>query len=315
MKILLVRTSAQSGYEPLSAQLARELKQIQYMAAEVTEIEAAAGVTDALNYQYDCIILLDSLKFYLDNRLSVKGRPWVCLASFCFEPMVSLLTTPINETGVHVVFSNCAPFVAQISHVLPTMYFWKPVLPAAPEVHGTRVGCVLPNIADRDFCLLQLAADIFEAEKADTNRLVIYTRCNDTFKLPERLRRYEEEYQADLETNALAEYEIFRKIKHFIPAPRITDYRVGIVPAEIIKAAVYNCEPVLVGHPALKPLEKYITPIFDSLKAYKAKLIEIAKETPSSQISVNIPEGMRPTVGDLARAISLSHQRWKANAS
>jgi hypothetical protein len=222
------------------------------------------------------------------------------------------MALPINETGITVVFSNCAHFVSQISHVMPAMFYWRP-LPAnlVPTNTDRMIGCVLPNIVDRDFCLLDLAASAMnKAGRGD--KFVIYTRDNDDWKLPDSLEKYRKPYSVGGEAAA------YQSIKFYIPAPRITDYRVGIVPPEIIRACAYGCQPLLIYHPALAPLQKIVNPIVTSLKDYKdhiKDICEVKEGTKFDIVTTSIPKEWKVTAVELVNTIAMAHQRWKANAS
>jgi len=311
MRTALVYSESQLGFDPAVQEFLEALFSNYHFksVSEVIKADDGKGIIEAC----DVIILIDSLEWYLANKLKIKGRPWVCMLSFCFEPNITLMTNPINETGIAVVISSCAHFVNQVSHVLPAMFAWRPVPSNAspskfePEI----IGCVLPNTFDRDFCLLDMAAKIKDSLCSET-KFEIFAREDDKYKLPASLEIYRHTYPPGEEAKA------YQSIKFYIPAPRITDYRVGIVPPEIIRACTYGCQPLLIYHPALAPLQACVNPMFTSIKDYKARLNEVFTWKPGEKlniVSTSIPKEMKPTAESLVNTVALAHQRWKANAS
>ena len=85
MQWLLLHSPKQNGNDGLYRQIAKRLP------GSVDIFAADAGGLEGPEVAYDAILVLDSLNWFMQNRLSIPGRPWVCAASFCFEDLKHLI--------------------------------------------------------------------------------------------------------------------------------------------------------------------------------------------------------------------------------
>ena len=111
MKILFVYSVLQTGFDPVIPALIQELQignTVTYQSAE--NDVATSCVCDICQEEYDAVILVDALRWYLKNRLKLVGRPWVCLVSFSFETLTPYIRIPSADSGVNAIFSNCPVF-------------------------------------------------------------------------------------------------------------------------------------------------------------------------------------------------------------
>jgi hypothetical protein len=313
MNVLVAYSSKVLGHDGIINEIREDLSLRKFDDSEthVTVINVdELDSENALQNDYGALIFIDALDWYTTNRLKIVGQPWICVVSFSFASLVSLMQTAISDTGINTLFSNSTVFVDRCGPTVPAMFTWKPIhKPVSGLTIGDKIGCVLQNIEDRDFCLLDLVyKELKKLGKED--RFVIYLDANEKGRLPDSLQ----------ESGRVIPYffaqesdQSYFNLEFYIPAPRITDYRVGMIPPEYIKAMHYGCKPLLLWHPALQPLNGVITPIFSSLKDYREAIREVA--TSSKDIIVKLPENYVLTTDKFSKGIVAAYQRWKTNAS
>lgn len=307
MEWLLAYSSEQTGHTGLAEALAASL------GARLlnTDLSDAAWPDEAP----DALLLLNGLQWYLHNRLSLRGRPWVCAASYCFEDLRQLieLNANISDTGVHVLFHNCAEFMRRVSAAMPARFCWQPLsrVPVAREREREpglcTVGTVLPNVMDRDFSQVLYTYQAFLRAGA-AERFVVYGRPNERMRLPEELRPALRVYEDMVDA--------FDQLDYFVPAPRVNDYRIGIVPSEVVWAAHCGCVPLLIYHPLMGVLERVGFTLEKSLRAYDTTInLVLTRDERSSEIRrVEMPDSMRFVAEQFVNEVKVARARWQANA-
>jgi hypothetical protein len=163
-------------------------------------------------------------------------------------------------------------------------------------------GTVLPNVVDRDFSQLKWTADFLAPEGHDA-KLKIFISSAEKMRLPPSLDKYA--------VRVPDVFEHYQSIRYFIPAPRIIDYRGGILPPEVIQAAHNGCQPMMIFHPLLSKMESSLT-LFRSLTAYGEGLKTALNG--DDAVTVSLAQDMCPAPRVLAEQVWTAYTRWKANA-
>lgn len=230
------------------------------------------------------MVLWCALKWYLTNRHSIKGRPWMGALSWCFDDLMSVISDKslpgINliDAGLNALWTNCPAYVQQTSSAYRCNFSFKPLnLPKKNENSRYILGVVLPNIADRDFSQLLWTLKYLKKSMGthyDLDGPRIFLRASEPMRLPKEI------LDNIKETNVLR-YEteldfLYGDLFHCIVPPRITDLRGGVVSPEIYQALLANCTPLVVTHPVWAQQLKGINlRTYDSLKQY-GKALDIA---------------------------------------
>lgn len=311
MNILVAYSSLQLGFDPIVKEFAFELSK----RGDNVVLFAVEGniPKEVFEVDFDIVILMEALSWYLKNRLRIIGRPWVGLVAFSFSTLAPYVSMPIADSGVHAIFSNCQVFVTQSNQQIPALFAWKPILKAWSEPdtnYRIKLGTVLPNILDRDFSALVLASKIFK-EAGHPEDFRVFVRADESMRLPADLEQHAVEYHEDGEIRA------FKALDYFLLSPRITDYRAGLTPPEVFKAIECGCTPLLVYHPALDCLKESVQPMCHSLMHFKSSLSALAQtDIPIDRlVTASIPPNMRVTVSEYVEKIMLGYQRWRVNAA
>ena len=129
------------------------------------------------------------------------------------------------------------------------------------------VGSVVFDVEDRDFSQLEYTA----THIGDPDKFFVFVTKDLVDKLPNghfmnkvvAVERWDEKV-----AYALLDY--------YVPIPRLTDYRYKVCPPEIIQAMALGARPMLINHPALEPLFKYINLVFVSLESYQDAFYRVA---------------------------------------
>lgn len=250
----------------------------------------------------DILLVLNALEYYMANRLSIPGRPWICAASFCYADLYTLYrgNVRLSDTGINAILTNCAPYVEQASSIVPTKLCYSPVLPmifdelkAKPQTIGT----FLPNVQDRDFSFLCWIYEKLKQREME-DRFVIFKHfypgdADDRMhQLPGNLN-YTETF--DLELPAI-----------YIPAPRITDYRAGVLPVELIQAWYSGCRPLVPFHPNIAPLKLRL---YGSLTEIEHELDKFAAGEDLDPIGTPDKQ-FCPSVSDFVKEVMQARERW-----
>jgi len=264
---------------------------------------------DPEKYQPDIVVVLESLDAYISHRLRIGGRPWVLVASFTFDDVYSLYSNTLSlpELGIDAFVSNCQTFLKNMTSMIPSRFCWRPVptLPLAEE-RGRDIGLVLNNLLDRDFALVDHAAKVLKGAGLDDKLAVYYHDRVDKDRLPGRVRDYAISYSGD-------GAQQWSMLKYFLPAPRITDLRGGVVPTEILKALAYGCHPITMVHNALPSLPNIYVPHLVRLNELEEAVLEAARG--EFTVLPQIDTSWKPTVQDFHDRIIQMHRRSKANAA
>lgn len=297
MKILMAYSSKQLGCDPVVEQLYRHLQSLKH-EVYVADIELVQDNAATVQQHYDFILLMDALDWYIQNRIKLIGRPKVCMWSTCFETLMPLLVHNVTTLGIDSFITNCPTFFDQISKVMPTTFSHKPVLASPAYSTFSMIGAVLPNVADRDFSMLARTWDIVK-KQGKKDRFLLALPVNETKRLPPAFTGLNiVRYSGFQEASALLD-----SLGVTVLCPRITDYRAGIFPPEILFAAKHKAQPLLIHHQNLTPLEGFISPIAKSLKEFDELVVDALKRTQVVDTRV-VPDRFAPTVESFASILT-----------
>jgi len=299
MKVWVVFSSRQMGNDSLPTDLVRAFW-LYTEASQVALLEAEQFPETKPEGEPDVLLLVGAIGPYLGWRFHVPGRPWICAASFCFADLWNLYTGSVRgeEVGIHCIMTNCAWYVERTLEALPTVFCHKPVSVSERPVKRPLVGTVLTNVEDRDFSLVAWVYERMK-EKGAGDDFVIMRPARKTMCLPKQL--------ADTHRPVYAtDSDAYARLKYFVPAPRLTDYRGGICP-ELIKAWAAGCIPLTIVHQVIQPLG--LVP-YTSLNGLEADLDRII-----SGEELEAPPGprdeLRPSPEQFARDVLGAREKWK----
>jgi len=279
---------------------------------------ASMADTFASGGELERVILLDCLETYLENRLKVKGRPWVCLISSVFVDLYSAYRTSLKagEMNVHAIFSNCDTFVKNAQKQLnmrssgedaeiDIRFSYRPVAPRelTPEY---AFACSVPNVEDRDWSLAQIVADAVRGKAVGPMAVCLPDEASNRNSVPIVGER----------SPLGGSYVLCRDdvdARYYVPAPRITDYRVGAIPHEMLSIMASGGIMLAVKHPVLTEVLPFLLG-FDSLKALSEFLrSRSAKEIgeKSADVAVSpLPEKFAPSIFDFAAEMDAARDLW-----
>lgn len=265
-----------------------------------------ASPTDKLEVETDMLVLLNAVDWYSDQRFFIKGRPWIVCVSTCFDDIVEVTKKgALIDSGVNCFFSNCESFVKQASQVMTASFCWRAGTPQTST--GVRfTGCSIPNIADRDFSLLHRVATSMVKYGADMEMFRIYVPECIKERLPESLEPYRVSVR-----HPVSFENTMNSFKYYVPAPRLTDYRVGILPPELIYAMSVGCMPILVKH---QVLDRYLKDLIDQQADSLSSLDDMVKAAVSGTLVVKVDQKISNflvPVNDLAAKIYSAYGAWK----
>lgn len=300
MKVLLLYSSRNSGPDPVIPELFKALGGDGAMFDICENLPIPDG-------EFDITIAYNALEWYAAHRLILPSRSWNCVLSFCFADLTTLLrlNAVVPESGVQLVITNCSEFVRQISAIVPSQFSFKPLVSCLPTESQRTFGCVLPNVEDRDFSQLIWTFNFLEELQKPFTACICLAE-SEKRRLPAGLQRYILRIPDD------SLFRAFGSIKYFVPAPRITDYRGGIIPPEIIEAAAAGSVPLIIKHPLLESISSLI-PMYESLTLYEEQLRFLMEEGTVVD-KINLPSSFAPAPKDIALMITRAHVRWMANA-
>lgn len=268
------------------------------------------------NKEYDWILLLDCIEDYLGRRLAVRGRPWVCAISTVFADLYSTYRNNLksSEMNIHKIISNCRTFV---DHSKGMGVFSYPPVPEFSDtgfewmnIQDGGFSCVVPNIEDRDWSLASL---------------VVYTlkEMNVTLSISYLHSGYQDKLKVKQLPNILIENEIFPRPvgKVYIPAPRITDYRAGVIPSEIL---FFNSLPgsnrrliLTIAHQCLEPVLPYIHAVknISQLKLALSAIVSGAKIAMPPEMPSNFYPRPKAIVEEIIKPAYLEWRGANENSS
>lgn len=314
MNLLVLYSSAELGHDPMLKVLNDEL--VAVLQKGKSDDKPVAVFHDVVNdvkpellgggCNFDAVIVISALDWYISRRLMIKGRYWMCMVAFGLADIVPLIRLNLSapDTGIKTLFTNCAEFVKQASAAIPVRFTWKPALPPSSPCQDLTFGSVLPNVLDRDFSQFKWTADFLEAA-GHGDKLKLYVSKDEKMRLPAGLEKY------IVKVEPLDVFGRYSRIKYFVPVPRILDYRGGVLSPEVIQAAHNGCQPMLIFHPLLAKMESSFT-LFRSLTAYGEGLT--AALNGDDAVTVSLTQEMCPAPKTLAEQIGVAYTRWKANA-
>lgn len=290
-------------YSPLNMGGDRLALQIKLAFEKIEEISQVELIPDtALHARFetsglpDSLLVLNALESYMGWRFSIPGRPWVCVASFCYADLYTLYrgSVRLDETGINMVLTNCSYYVERASVAVPAKLCYSPVYPfrLLQDSDNKSIGTVLPNVVDRDFSLVSWVYEKVK-QRGMEDRFVIFQEYNgDSSRLPGDLHK-------------VTKVNNYPDI--YVPAPRITDYRSGVLPFELIQAWYTGCRTLVAFHPILEPL---------NLKMY-GSLAEIEQELDKFEAGEDLePIGepdklFCPSVEDFVEEVMQARERWE----
>lgn len=255
----------------------------------------------------DVVILWCAVRWWKRVKTQIGGRPWVCAISWCFDDLIDMTTPGMGQVdaGIHNVICNCKQYVTQASAAFSASFALAPVFDI-PNQKPPRYlfGTVLPNIKDRDFSQLLLTQRFIEKHygKDEVNKkMLVVVKPGETMRLPEEL---------DAAICPLSD-DSYGMMRYFIPVPRITDYRGGVMPPELLQAVHCGAIPLMIRHPAIPDKLKGMR-LFSSVKQYE-DMIAGASGTNIAPERSSVPVGCKPL--QLANKVKDDYAEWTWHAA
>lgn len=305
--VLLVYSTKNMGYDPVIPVL-RDL----LVGHNVTigDMDDRGFKIERDPTEYELVLTLDASLWYFRHRLAIRGQFMTCLASFCMGDLYHMLQQEdLAGLGVNAIFTNSYAFSQQIKPGIPVIYTWKPVVPVPPDPKAEKsfpFGTIIPNIADRDFSLVAVVAKWVKAHGKGIP-FPIFVPESERARLPSAL----EEFRVPVGPSQL--FTCWTYLKNYIPATRITDYRGGIIPVELIQAAVSGVPPVVIAHPIVVPLGGTIDPLYSSLTQLRKVLPAGLEGKPMAEI--RLKAALLPTAEQFLNQVKMVLADWRQNAS
>lgn len=303
MRILLLVSTKQDGFDPLIGQLAVALAAPGNVVTTLDVDNDRDSKQDIFAQKFDTVVMLNDMEWYLGNRVHLKGRFKTCMVSFQFEPLMPMLTMPLSELGIDYFITNCRTFDNQLNVLHQSTFMHKPYINPgnSSDYRGDKIGAVLSNVADRDFSLLARVYSKLQ-HKNLSSRFLLAVPEAEQLKLPAPFRGIAEVVRFGSET-AMSQY--MRELIAFTLCPRITDYRAGIIPTDFIEAVASGCRPLAISHQVFDPIRPLLTTMPDSLKSFDAELDRVidAEFTVSLNYRRDLKEFTAVKVSDLANKV------------
>lgn len=317
MKILIVYSQTQFGFNPVLPRLIDALGDPGFEPVQslvVINSDVVHGLPhDAVDVAFDAVICIDSLQWFFQNRTTLSGRPWVAVMAFAVIDALELMQSiPRSlELGINAIFTSCAAFVDQTSALVPAVFTKQPSavwgLDLSHEIdpldREVKFGTVLPNVEDRDFSQLIFTLEHLK-EAGREGKFTLFVDDREQMRVPEVLAPYVTRVADDL-------FSCFQKIVFFIPAPRITNYRLAVPPPEIFEALERGCFPLLMRHPLMNALHLLVSPQFANLSEYTAALQQAC--TVGLPMDLNSAKPYISTPYDVRTQVWFAYARWRAN--
>jgi len=305
--VLIVYSTKNMGYDPVIPALCARLAGY---TVDVGDMDDRGFKIEHNPREYDLVLTLDASLWYFRNRLAINGRFMTCLASFCMGDLYHVLQQEdLAGLGVCAVFTNSYAFSQQIKPGIPVVYTWKPVVPVLPDANAEKsfpFGTIIPNIADRDFSLVAVVA---QWVKANGNGISfpIFVPDSERTRLPASL----EEFRVPVGPSQL--FTCWTYLKNYVPATRITDYRGGIIPVELVQAAVSGVPPVVISHPIVAPLGGTIEPLYSSMMQLRAALS--AGLAGKRMAEIRLKSELLPSAEQFMGQVMMAFMDWRQNAA
>jgi hypothetical protein len=305
--ILLVYSTRNMGYDPVIPAIRDQLN-----GHEVTigDMDDRGFKIERDPIEYDLVITMDASLWYFRNRLAIRGSFMACLASFCMADLHQLLQQEnLVDLGVGAVLTNSYAFYQQIKPGIPVLYAWKPVVPVPPDANAPKsfpFGTIIPNIADRDFSLVSVVAKWVKANGKGIP-FPIFLPESERARLPASL----EEFRVPVGPSQL--FTCWTYLKNYVPAIRITDYRGGIIPVELLQAAISGVPPIIIAHPMVVPLGGTIEPLYSSMTLLRHMLPQGLEGKPMAEIRLKLE--FLPSARQFVQYIIMLFTAWRNNAT
>lgn len=246
------------------------------------------------------IILIDCITEYLANRLKVIGRPWVCAISSVFADLYALYRTGLTfgEMNIHYIISNCQVFVDKFPEFSRFSYriFTSEKLGSLDEDRfDLRLfGCRVPNVEDRDWCLVYMVKGVVPSD------MHVF--------VDERHQRLPKTLDDVCEIGVGFSSPLWRA---YIPAPRITDYRAGVIPYEILDQLGMRFPVITIDHQVLRPIAPYIYAA-RNMKEF-SEFLDLAIKDPSSFVvgRPRVPAEFTPKLKTVRGIMDEAFQSWE----
>ncbi len=303
--ILIAFSAKQLGLDPVILAMTRAIgKTRRDVVTQNIDLDQVAFDQSVYSDQFEAIIIFDAIEWYLENRIKLQGRPWVCSISTCFDSLMPFMTVNVPDVGIDCFFTNCKTFFDQVSQVAISHLYNKPVAALEAAAFDPLIGAVLPNIADRDFCLIVRAFKHFEKLGRDNQFRVSLPDCE---KMPLPLGLPESAVIRAASFGDTARH--LRSFSHLILCPRITDYRAGVVPEEL-RQAIHHKIPVLcLQHPILQPIGSMVTPMASTLAEFDALLTQVTDG--KAPVKVTLDKPVSPSVEEFTFLVLEAFERSK----
>ena len=214
---------------------------------------------------YGIVVLFEeAYDWFRRHKDLLKGGPRVVCASYRHADVLDLLQDGLKDLGVHAFLTSSQALLQMLQQKKvkePRRFSNRPIRGSSDgerQPLGSRLckfGTVIEQVDDQDLSLVQYVLD-------QGYKVSILLMSGTKEQLPASLQSW-------ATTNIQGAN--YKDIENFILAPRVTDYQGSVVPLELFKAVSHGCRPLLVSHPALQPLHRYLN-LVPSMTALKARL-------------------------------------------
>ena len=303
MRILLLAPRHVLDWDPVTSQIVDSFSRAGH---------ACAAVDADTGGEWDIVIPFDSmLTQYVESRASFKGRPWVlstvyrgsdiirCHEKFGPNPM---------DWGVNALMVSSPHYVTAMPSLSNAIFCWRPEHPDGWvkgedfEKRKYLFGSVVDKVEDQDFCL---AARV--ARKYYDQYVLFVGSEEEKEALPAEVKEF-----AVIRTKETGQG--YSQFSFYVPTPRVTDCRCGMVPYEYIQAMMNGCWPLLISHPSIKPLEAVLGS-YQSLNGFDSMLESAGQLRAAGGRLFNKEdcEKFMSTPEEFVRRVLIAHSRTKKN--
>jgi hypothetical protein len=255
---------------------------------------------------WDIIIVYNALEAYLANRFKLKGRPWICVASFHVEDLHVFYQTsiPSADMGIDVILTNCRPFVESASPHIPVKFMWPPIDSVdKTDVFDYPLGTYVPDVFDRDFSLLEYCAGYLES-KGLLDKLVVVAEDRQELltEFPKAVftKAVHGAAPSLLDQDRLS-------FQFYVPVHRVSDILFGCISSDFLYAIACGSYPIVMDHNKF-PLRDWISPSFNSLKSLNIALDHICGFR-EYEMSVHLPFDVHKTVQAFIDTVVTAYRR------
>lgn len=289
MSVLVIHSSSQNGYDPVIPALCA-------FFGDSASFDVDRDDLSLLEKPYDMVVIIDCADWYMGNRMKLVGRPWICLVAFQFATLMTFMVNNVPDSGIDFFLSNCSTFVTQVATTIPAKFSYKPVV--RRKLFGSDrklIGTILSNVEDRDFAMLARAYARIKNAGAE-KRFAIFLPNTNKMALPPALK--------DANVQTYDSHNLYwhhaSTLRAAILTPRITDYRSGILPPELIAWQEMGIEPTGIYHQALSALEKELM-LPRSLTDFDSHIDALLSDEPL--VCSPFPAEFKPSVAEFGKLI------------